>query len=104
MRGAVAHVTEMIETGKIPLIFDLDETLVLAHTIFSLRNRAIQISVELAALKDASSALDPSERLSFCSFQKSLQMQDERAAERERDLGHRYCSTPSVYGSRSYRS
>lgn len=58
MRGAVAHVTEMVDTGRIPLIFDLDETLVLAHTIFSLRNRAVQLSNEISTLKAQSPSPD----------------------------------------------
>lgn len=53
MRGAVTHVTEMIDTGRIPLVFDLDETLVLAHTIFSLRNRAFQLTTEISAVKES---------------------------------------------------
>eukprot|EP00210_Caulerpa_lentillifera_P006375 g6090.t1 len=51
MRGAVAHVTEMLDTGRIPLVFDLDETLVLAHTIFSLRSRETQLAAEISAQK-----------------------------------------------------
>lgn len=65
MRGAVAHVTEMLDTGRIPLVFDLDETLVLAHTIFSLRTRESQLSAEISAQEG-----DPStpEKYCFLSF------------------------------------
>ena len=51
MRGTVTHATEMVDMGKIPLIFDLDETLVLAHTIFSLKNRSLQLASEMEAAK-----------------------------------------------------
>lgn len=63
MRGAVAHVTEMLDQGRIPLVFDLDETLVLAHTIFSLRTRESQLLAEISAQKD-----DPSSPEKYCFF------------------------------------
>ena len=62
MRGAVTLVTEMVDTGRIPLVFDLDETLVLAHTIFSLQNRAVQLSTEISTLNNQTTAPNPSEK------------------------------------------
>eukprot|EP00210_Caulerpa_lentillifera_P007533 g7196.t1 len=61
MRGAVTHVTEMLKTCKIPLVFDLDETLVLANSLSSLTTRKKQLSSKISTLKD-----NPSSAEKYC--------------------------------------
>lgn len=39
IRGALGDGAELLDSGRLPIILDLDETLVLAHTQSSLANR-----------------------------------------------------------------
>lgn len=54
LRGVVTLVTEMLERGQIPVILDLDNTLILTQTLSDLTYHKPRLSAQLQTLKDTS--------------------------------------------------
>lgn len=54
IRGVVTLLTEMLERGQIPVILDLDNTLILTQTLSTLTNLNHQLSAQIQTLKDTS--------------------------------------------------